>query len=41
MNVPEELIKGAIRISWCHLTPKVDWPQVAKRIAALGVETGA
>lgn len=28
-------IKSALRISWCHLTPSVDWSEVARRIKSL------
>jgi len=29
MKLPEDRIKGALRLSWCHLTPDVDWDEVA------------
>jgi len=35
MNLPEEQILSALRISWCHLTPEVDWSQVVNRIKSL------
>ena len=35
MNLPDDEIMGALRISWCHMTPAVDWNQVAMQIAAL------
>lgn len=35
MSLPESAMAGAIRLSWCHLTPDVDWPSVAGRIDAL------
>jgi cysteine desulfurase len=35
MNLPEEQILSALRISWCHLTPAVDWAQVVTRIKGL------
>ncbi len=28
MSLPEDHIKGALRLSWCHLTPEVDWDRV-------------
>lgn len=28
MGLNEDHIKGALRLSWCHLTPKVDWIDV-------------
>lgn len=35
MGLPEEQIKGALRFSWCHLTPDVDWDGLVKIIAKL------
>lgn len=35
MSLPPDAISGAIRMSWCHLTPDVDWLRVAERIASL------
>ena len=35
MGLPESDIAGAIRISWCHMTPDVDWGEIANRIASL------
>ena len=35
MGLPDEAIAGAVRLSWCHMTPDVDWQAVAKRINAL------
>lgn len=35
MGLKPEAIAGAVRISWCHLTPAVDWPAIATRIASL------
>lgn len=35
MELPHEAVSGAIRVSWSHLTPDVDWPLLASRIAAL------
>lgn len=32
MNIPDEQIRCSIRISWCHLTPRVDWGSVESRI---------
>jgi len=32
MGLDEERIKSALRISWCHMTPDVDWDEVAKRL---------
>lgn len=35
MGLPQEAISGAIRVSWSHLTPDVDWRLLASRIAVL------
>lgn len=35
MGLPEEQIKGTVRLSWCHLTPEVDWEGVAAAIRRL------
>lgn len=35
MGMTEEEIAGAVRLSWCHLTPEVDWEEVAKRIRGM------
>ena len=35
MELTRDEIAGAVRISWCHLTPDVDWKLVAARIDAL------
>jgi cysteine desulfurase len=35
MNLDDERIAGAIRISWCHLTPDPDWPAFVERLTAL------
>ncbi len=35
MGLPETAVAGAIRVSWCHMTPDVDWSTVSRRIAAL------
>ena len=36
MDMGSEAVSGAVRMSWCHLTPQVDWSGVAGRIASLG-----
>lgn len=28
MGLPPEQVGGALRLSWCHMTPQVDWPAV-------------
>jgi cysteine desulfurase len=35
MNLPEEIVRGALRISWCHMTPAVDWNEIAEKIQKL------
>jgi cysteine desulfurase len=35
MQLPAERVRSAIRLSWCHLTPDVDWAALAKRIRGL------
>jgi cysteine desulfurase len=35
MGLSSEDIAGAIRFSWCHTTPAVDWSEVAARITQL------
>jgi cysteine desulfurase len=35
MGLEEDIVRGALRLSWSHLTPNADWPEVGRRIAAL------
>lgn len=35
MGCTSEQIQGAIRISWCHMTPSVDWEHVVREIRLL------
>ncbi len=35
MNVPDQVLSGAVRLSWCHLTPNVDWQGVSNRITEM------
>lgn len=35
MGLPQAAVAGAVRISWCHMTPEVDWDAVAARIGSL------
>ena len=35
MGMNEDEANACVRISWCHLTPEVDWDGVAKRIQSL------
>ena len=35
MRLPPSAVAGAVRMSWCHLTPPIDWHAVALRIASL------
>ena len=35
MGLPDDQIRGALRFSWCHLTPEVPWAEVAKAVGSL------
>lgn len=35
MGLPADVIAGAVRISWCHMTPKVNWNTFSARLASL------
>jgi len=35
MGLSQESIRGAVRLSWSHLTPPVDWTAVGHRIQAM------
>lgn len=35
MGLPRERVKGALRLSWCHMTPEVDWDGVQARLKVL------
>ncbi len=35
MGLSESAISGAVRLSWCHMTPDVDWRGIAKKIQSL------
>jgi cysteine desulfurase len=35
MGLPEDHIKGALRLSWCHLTPDAPWQEIASAIRSL------
>jgi cysteine desulfurase len=35
MGLPDEVVRGALRISWCHMTPSVDWEELARTIRKL------
>jgi cysteine desulfurase len=35
MDLPEDEILSALRISWCHLTPEPDWSEVCSRLSLL------
>jgi cysteine desulfurase len=35
MGLPEDQVKGALRLSGCHLTPEVDWDGVVRAIQKL------
>lgn len=38
MGLPDAEIMGALRISWCHMTPKPAWQQVARLLQSLRCE---
>lgn len=35
MGYSDDEANEAVRLSWCHLTPKVDWDKLAARVASL------
>jgi cysteine desulfurase len=35
MGLPEAVGQGAVRISWSHLTPDVDWDAIVDRLASV------
>jgi cysteine desulfurase len=35
MGLPDAEIMGALRISWCHMTPEPDWQHVAQLLGSL------
>lgn len=35
MGLPEDEVRGALRLSWSHLTPAVDWEQAVARVRTL------
>lgn len=35
MGLTKERIKGSIRISWCHMTPTINWEDISKRISLM------
>ena len=35
MGLSEDRVKGALRLSWCHLTPKVDWASVVAAVNSI------
>lgn len=37
MGLYDDRVKGALRFSWCHLTPKVNWNALASAIKTVGV----
>lgn len=40
MGMTEEEIAGAVRLSWCYLTPEVDWEEVAGRVRGFMKDEG-
>jgi cysteine desulfurase len=35
MGLDKERIRGSLRISWCHMSPEIDWATLAKKIISL------
>lgn len=35
MDLPRDRVKGALRLSWCHMTPDVDWSAVQAKLKNL------
>ena len=35
MGVSDDVLNGAVRLSWCHLTPHVNWQGISGRISKL------
>lgn len=35
MGVPDDQIRGALRLSWSHMTPPADWAEAVARVKAL------
>lgn len=35
MQLPEDEIRGALRVSWCHMTPTTDWKGIVKALKDL------
>lgn len=35
MGLPSDVISGAVRVSWCHMTEEIDWRLLAARIASV------
>ena len=35
MGLPQDRIRGSLRISWCHMSPDIDWALLAKKIISL------
>ena len=37
MGLSDDRVKGALRFSWCHLTPNVDWDEVVNTIKTISL----
>lgn len=35
MGLSKDRIRGSLRISWCHMSPDIDWAMLAKKIISL------
>ena len=35
MDLSDDAIAGAIRLSWCHMTPEINWPRIIERTKSI------
>ncbi len=35
MGLSDKAVAGAVRVSWCHMTPDIDWNVIAQRIESM------
>jgi len=38
MGLPDEEIMGALRISWCHMTPGTEWTKIVQLLGSIGLD---
>jgi cysteine sulfinate desulfinase/cysteine desulfurase-like protein len=41
MGMAGQRSEGAIRLSWCHMTPQPDWPRFVQAIRQLRAQVAA